>query len=442
MSLNSSQTRSNVDDDETNDNVDDGNVVEVNEETDNEDDDVEDDDDVFDDNTSHSDTSESDDGDDDDSDEQSTDSTDDSDCDNNAPKGSDEDNANESDEKCSDSSDDSDNNTSRGSNEDSDNESDEKPSDSSDDGDCHSDNGVSNDEDICDDTLPPMCTSDSDDKMDPIEDVNSSDDESNSADYDIGCDVQCGECGPCVVKDVVVCLVDSGACNDDSNSGDVNSDDRDGNAKRIEDDININADRPVNTKVTEEQKENQRLVQACSGNPKSGLSLRKATRPNRASEPMLIHLYAEDIFYSAHYNDIEVFETETMGVGVRTTGFMHGDRLVCIYQGERLSASEGEEREEEYCKAGNRHDYIFYYGDKCVDATKAYGTLGRLMNHSRLKPNCVAVVRVDEYDTEKRKHIFIKTIGDIEAGVELKWDYGDFRKDVINQPHLHWMANS
>ena len=110
-----------------------------------------------------------------------------------------------------------------------------------------------------------------------------------------------------------------------------------------------------------------------------------------------------------------------MGVGVRATGFMQKHRLVCIYQGERLSESEGLAREEEYSNAGNRHDYIFFYEDKCVDATKAYGTVGRLMNHSRLKPNCVAVARVDDKETDekrmKRKHILIKTCADIEAGV-------------------------
>ena len=69
-----------------------------------------------------------------------------------------------------------------------------------------------------------------------------------------------------------------------------------------------------------------------------------------------------------------------------------------------------------------------------IDATTETGRLGRLVNHSRLQPNCCTkVVMVDKVP---RLVLIAKT--DIEAGTELLYDYGDRSKEsLIAHP---WLA--
>ena len=58
----------------------------------------------------------------------------------------------------------------------------------------------------------------------------------------------------------------------------------------------------------------------------------------------------------------------------------------------------------------------------CVDATRAYGTLGRLINHSS-KPNLVAkAARIDQV-----LRIGFLALRPIDAGDELTYSYGNQR---------------
>ena len=64
-----------------------------------------------------------------------------------------------------------------------------------------------------------------------------------------------------------------------------------------------------------------------------------------------------------------------------------------------------------------------------IDATAESGRFGRLFNHSRLNPNCMAKVIQIEKQEPPRLVLIAKC--DIEAGTELLYDYGDRSKESL-----------
>lgn len=56
-----------------------------------------------------------------------------------------------------------------------------------------------------------------------------------------------------------------------------------------------------------------------------------------------------------------------------------------------------------------------------MDATKEDSTLGRLINHSKTKPNIRSLI----IDVDNTPHIIFYSIRDIKQGEELVYDYGD-----------------
>ena len=82
--------------------------------------------------------------------------------------------------------------------------------------------------------------------------------------------------------------------------------------------------------------------------------------------------------------------------------------------------------------------YIYYFQHKakhyCLDATEDSGRYGRLLNHSRVKPNCIT--KVIEVMNSPRLILVAKQ--DIAAGKELLFDYGDRSKASL-KAHS-WLA--
>ena len=72
------------------------------------------------------------------------------------------------------------------------------------------------------------------------------------------------------------------------------------------------------------------------------------------------------------------------------------------------------------------HFYLFF---SSIDATAETGRLGRLLNHSRLNPNCITKVIQIEKQEQPRLVLIAKC--DIEAGTELLYDYGDRSKESL-----------
>ena len=87
-------------------------------------------------------------------------------------------------------------------------------------------------------------------------------------------------------------------------------------------------------------------------------------------------------------------------------------------------------------------DFWYVVNAKCValmisansiDATEEDGSLGRLINHSKLKPN--VKVKIVASDTRPYLCMFAATL--IESGQELLYDYGERSKATIeNFPWL------
>lgn len=124
--------------------------------------------------------------------------------------------------------------------------------------------------------------------------------------------------------------------------------------------------------------------------------------------------------------------------GVAPTKKLTKGEFVVEYAGELIEHSTAEERENRYAMDISKGCYMYYFKTNgkhyCIDATTETGRLGRLVNHSRLQPNCCTkVVMVDKIP---RLVLIAKT--DIEAGTELLYDYGDRSKEsLIAHP---WLA--
>lgn len=73
----------------------------------------------------------------------------------------------------------------------------------------------------------------------------------------------------------------------------------------------------------------------------------------------------------------------------------------------------------------------------CVDATRDDGSHGRLINHSRKRPNCKPEVYVDD---DLIPHIVMIALRDIDKGEELLYDYGE--DDRVNLKNNPWLLTS
>ena len=135
---------------------------------------------------------------------------------------------------------------------------------------------------------------------------------------------------------------------------------------------------------------------------------------------------------------IEVMETEGKGRGVVTKQDIKKNDLIVEYAGELLSLREALERETQYTNNSETGSFMYFFRFNetkfCVDATEESGRLGRLINHSRVSPNCVT--KVVKFHGKPRLVLVAKC--DIEKGVELLFDYGERRKSAVTA--LPWLA--
>ncbi|KAF7233732.1 hypothetical protein EG68_04897 [Paragonimus skrjabini miyazakii] len=128
---------------------------------------------------------------------------------------------------------------------------------------------------------------------------------------------------------------------------------------------------------------------------------------------------------------MKIIVTEEKGRGIVATRTFHDGEFVVEYAGELMSEKMAKEREAEYKRDPTIGSYMFYFvhnGQKyCVDATKETPRLGRLINHSRLHPNCQ--VKVIPLDGAPKLVLFAKQT--IHPGEELLYDYGDRDKETM-----------
>ncbi|XP_058128598.1 histone-lysine N-methyltransferase PR-Set7 [Anopheles ziemanni] len=132
---------------------------------------------------------------------------------------------------------------------------------------------------------------------------------------------------------------------------------------------------------------------------------------------------------------IQHFEGKGRGV-VTTRPFCKGE-FVVEYIGDLISVSEAKQREQIYAEDDNTGCYMYYFKHKnlqhCIDATAESGKLGRLVNHSRNGNLVTKTVSLNN-----RPHLVLIAKEDIEAGVEVTYDYGDRSKEALQ--YYPWLA--
>ena len=74
-------------------------------------------------------------------------------------------------------------------------------------------------------------------------------------------------------------------------------------------------------------------------------------------------------------------------------------------------------------------NYTLTYSFFSIDATEETGRLGRLLNHSKLSPNCIT--KVIQIEKQEKPRLVLIAKCDIEAGTELLYDYGDRSKESL-----------
>jgi len=128
---------------------------------------------------------------------------------------------------------------------------------------------------------------------------------------------------------------------------------------------------------------------------------------------------------------IEVADIENKGRGVKTTKYFVKGEFVVEYAGPLVDLKTANDLEEKYSMDTSKGCYMYYFQHKskqyCVDATAESGRYGRLLNHSRVSPNCVTKV-VGMKDSPR---LILVANQDIAAGTELLFDYGDRSKDSL-----------
>ena len=139
----------------------------------------------------------------------------------------------------------------------------------------------------------------------------------------------------------------------------------------------------------------------------------------------------ENQILSNHCVDVNVVNVEGKGVGLVANETIRNKEFIVEYAGDLVDGKEGEERERVYQKQNNPNCcmYSFEFANKkyCIDATPVSRKLGRLVNHSKMNPNC----KVKIVDVRGVPHLVLFSIRDIEIGEEILYDYGDRNKDSI-----------
>ncbi|EDQ90832.1 uncharacterized protein MONBRDRAFT_15842 [Monosiga brevicollis MX1] len=133
---------------------------------------------------------------------------------------------------------------------------------------------------------------------------------------------------------------------------------------------------------------------------------------------------------------------DAKGKGVLAGRAFRRGEYVCEYAGELIELEEAHRREERYRTEATAKGldemmcYMYFLRHKsrtyCVDATQT-GRVGRLINHSRAKPN----LKTKLFVLDDRPHLGFIVKRDIEKGEELLYDYGE--RDPATLRQMPWL---
>ncbi|KAF1746600.1 hypothetical protein GCK72_023057 [Caenorhabditis remanei] len=129
---------------------------------------------------------------------------------------------------------------------------------------------------------------------------------------------------------------------------------------------------------------------------------------------------------------LEIFTEKVKGRGIKTTvPFEKGD-FVVEYKGDLVEHNKAKEMEEQYSKNEDIGSYMFFFEylakKWCVDATAETPYKGRLVNHSKLRPN----LKARAISIDGAVHLILVAKSKIEVGEELLYDYGDRSSEVTS----------
>lgn len=150
--------------------------------------------------------------------------------------------------------------------------------------------------------------------------------------------------------------------------------------------------------------------------------------------------------------------TNEKGRGVVTDIDLKRGQFVCEYAGELIQRKEAIQRDKSYPE--EKGSYMFFFkhcGEKLwlvklsvqtcphdhgsahllfacsIDATEESNTMGRLINHSKTRPN----LSVKIITPKERPHLCFFASTDIKKGTELVYDYGDRSKESLT--NFEWL---
>jgi len=136
---------------------------------------------------------------------------------------------------------------------------------------------------------------------------------------------------------------------------------------------------------------------------------------------------------------LEIVMIKNKGRGIRAVRDFSQGEFVVEYAGELINIGTAKDLEVKYSMDASKGSYMYYFKHQntqyCIDATGESGRQGRLLNHSRVSPNCKTKVFILG-DTPR---LIIVAKSDIKAGTELVYDYGDRSKESLKD-HL-WLAH-
>lgn len=120
-----------------------------------------------------------------------------------------------------------------------------------------------------------------------------------------------------------------------------------------------------------------------------------------------------------------------IGRGIQTTKHFKKTEYVATYSGVLLNKEEANIAEIKYASIYNENKCYTHYirwneKDYCYDGTEDDGTFGRLINHSKKKPNIKATREI----IDGKPFIYFKAMKPILPGTELRYDYGDRKSDL------------
>ena len=200
--------------------------------------------------------------------------------------------------------------------------------------------------------------------------------------------------------------------------------------------------RKLPSSLKNDNKLNRSLITSKSKQPQDNKASHKITdyfpirRSGRKCQSELLKEKMEQIKATLLHDDdskldIQVVILEGKGRGViASRNFVKGEFIV-EYAGDLVDETTAKQLEEIYSMDCTKGCYMYYFKHKgkkfCVDATKESGRYGRLLNHSRVAPNCTTKI----FMLGDIPRLILVAKCDISRGDELLFDYGDRRKDCL-----------